>query len=1359
MTAHSPLPDQNAIDFAEVLADLCVGPETDWTPEHLPLSAWLTHVPFAYWLVKTMRPRSIVELGTHTGVSYFAFCQAVKRLLLPTRCYAVDTWEGDAHAGSYDNAVYESVARINEQHYSSFSSLLRTTFEEAVSSFADGEVDLLHIDGLHTYEAVAGDFATWRCKLSARAIVLFHDTNVRDRGFGVWRLWQELKPQFPSFEFSHGFGLGVLGVGHDTHVEAARLFGASSNDIDASAIRSFFAARGDAVRNRFLLAASERRIGDLDGQISSSAAAHAAAIQASEDRSHQMADELRRLTRRQELHLEEITARLQAAEGEREALRASESAARSAEYALRNSTSWRMTKPLRAISQIVSGGPLHPLNAVHRAIPSNGPRALRLRIAASRTARRIGLGGTIDRLRGRPVGSAGAPLLAGGPAGSPSFSTPAVWIGGEPSTPGYRYRVVHWANAARAAGIAVSDFRLDEALQHMDAIRSARIVIIWRAPWDATVAQIVEAAKASGAMLVFDVDDLMFEPELARIDIIDGIRSQSLSEHSVRDFYTRVQRTMAAADICTATTEELAGHLRRLWKPAIVLPNGFDEQTFTVSRLAARRRAAIESDGLFRIGYAGGSRTHQRDFAACANAVADVLRQRPASRLVLFYHPPTRQPLVDLNEFPSFEGLMDQVEYRDLVPLAELPNEIARFDVNLAPLEVGNPFCEAKSELKYFEAALAGVCTIASPTGPFRRAIKDGATGILASGESEWFNAISRLAEDDSLRHRMARAALYDVLWAYGPDRRAELARFAFEQFQRGRTAARAFALQLSRQHRSACGDIDIPSARTVFSSDRLRASSVTVILPLHNYEQFIADALKSVAAQTLVDIDLIVIDDASTDGSLTKALDWAKDNASRFNRLLVLQNHRNSKLGPTRNVGFDAAETAYVLPLDADNRLLPDCIQRTLKAIRDHAAAYAYPVIRQFGADNQIMGNMAYDPARFIGSNYIDAMALISKAAWSAAGGYQNVRFGWEDYDLWCRFAEMGLGGVPVGGEPAAEYRVHKDSMLRTATDVDANKKLLVQDIERRHRWLSIVRAEPIAGSTSTDREAIAASHCLGGNSERLDKFISILRCPETGQALERDGEDALRTIDGSRKWPMVAGRPVLFPAIGRPEIRAPEHISNVMPPKVLELMRSTQGLVLNISAGGTQERLDHVIEAEVCIFRHTDLVADAHRLPFADGSLEGVVALNAFEHYHDPRRAALEFRRVLKPGGWVFIWTAFLQPEHEAPMHFYNCTRNGLLRWFDGFETEHLQVSDNFNPSYALSWIASETEQALDRDVSAHAAQAFVDTPIGALVTYWRDETSRSSPVWEPFRRLSQQSQRVIGAGFEFIGRRPAG
>jgi len=353
-----------------------------------------------------------------------------------------------------------------------------------------------------------------------------------------------------------------------------------------------------------------------------------------------------------------------------------------------------------------------------------------------------------------------------------------IFISGEPHFVGYFYRVQMHADALASLGCSVGIIRADEIVQNMPIIKAAQVAIIWRAPWSDELAQGIAVLKQNGAKLVFDVDDYMFDPALARTDIVDGIRSQGFTEPMISDYYRRVQKTMLASDFCTCTTEPLAAALRGFHKATFVLPNGFDHEGHIRSRRALAERRAGGSDGLIRIGFAGGTRTHQKDFVCAVPAVARILREHPECRLVLFVagQKDSGVPLVATEEFPELEELASQIEWRKAVPLRELPQELARFDINLAPLQTGNPFCEAKSELKYFEAALVEVPTVASTTIPFAESIRHEQTGFLVANPEDWFELLKRLVTQPELRMRIGKAAYLDVLWPYGSKRRREMA-------------------------------------------------------------------------------------------------------------------------------------------------------------------------------------------------------------------------------------------------------------------------------------------------------------------------------------------------------------------------------------------------------------------------------------------------------------------------------------------------------------------------------------------------------------------------------------------------------
>lgn len=172
---------------------------------------WFGHIYFAYDLVRNTNPECLVELGTYYGTSISSFLQGVKDSKLNTRVYAVDSWEGDENAGFYGNYVYEHTSALVKKYYSSQNvELMKMLFNQAVTEFENESIDILHIDGLHTYDAVKEDYETWLPKMKKDGIILFHDTNVPE--YGVRRLWDEItqNSNYGYFDFKHSFGLGVL---------------------------------------------------------------------------------------------------------------------------------------------------------------------------------------------------------------------------------------------------------------------------------------------------------------------------------------------------------------------------------------------------------------------------------------------------------------------------------------------------------------------------------------------------------------------------------------------------------------------------------------------------------------------------------------------------------------------------------------------------------------------------------------------------------------------------------------------------------------------------------------------------------------------------------------------------------------------------------------------------------------------------------------------------------------------------------------------------------------------------------------------------------------------------------------------
>lgn len=176
-------------------------------------SPWAGHKFLARDIVSILKPKLIVELGTYKGTSLLSFAEGIKKAKSSTKLVGIDTWEEDSASGKYEgDKVLSNLKDVIAQYYSEVNiELIRNTFEQSVDKFQNSSIDILHIDGWHSYDAVKQDHESWKDKISENGVILFHDIKVNSENFGVLKYWEEIKREYPlHLEFDHSNGLGLL---------------------------------------------------------------------------------------------------------------------------------------------------------------------------------------------------------------------------------------------------------------------------------------------------------------------------------------------------------------------------------------------------------------------------------------------------------------------------------------------------------------------------------------------------------------------------------------------------------------------------------------------------------------------------------------------------------------------------------------------------------------------------------------------------------------------------------------------------------------------------------------------------------------------------------------------------------------------------------------------------------------------------------------------------------------------------------------------------------------------------------------------------------------------------------------------
>lgn len=251
-----------------------------------------------------------------------------------------------------------------------------------------------------------------------------------------------------------------------------------------------------------------------------------------------------------------------------------------------------------------------------------------------------------------------------------------------------------------------------------------------------------------------------------------------------------------------------------------------------------------------------------------------------------------------------------------------------------------------------------------------------------------------------------------------------------------------------------------------------------------------------------------------------------------------------------------------------------------------------------------------------------------------------------------------------------------------------------------------------------NTDRQ-------LSSRSGRLHDILHLLACPGCGGRLQlAEVGNMLRCTACDTAYPVRDGVPILLPAgMQEPGVGTVEPDDPVSKhpysPAALDIIQehSAQGWVLDLGAGGKHQRWERVIQIDIFRYPMTDVVCTADRLPFRDNAFRAVISQAVFEHLQYPEDAAREIRRVLQPFGIAKIDTAFLQPEHGYPHHFFNATETGLRHWFRDFDIRWSGVESYQHPQWALSWFLGVYLDRIGQAQARVLEKATIAELLGAL------------------------------------------
>ena len=320
------------------------------------------------------------------------------------------------------------------------------------------------------------------------------------------------------------------------------------------------------------------------------------------------------------------------------------------------------------------------------------------------------------------------------------------------------YRAFNHAEELNLHGIKTSVVMQDNPFlgKYVD---QCKVFIFQRTLVTPTIAKMIEKIKEQGKEIIFETDDLVFDAKyIQQTDLYKNKMNAAerlqykngVGGEIVKDPYTK---------FCTAPTTYLGKKLKEYGKKVFIVRNKFSNHELELTQnILDNLPKEKDEPGVVRIGYFSGTSSHNKDFASIVDALMEVLKKYKNVKLFL------AGPLDVDNKLNKYK---DRIVVMPFVPRDKYYENIWKVDINIAPLVLGDPFCESKSEIKFTETGILKIPTVAIKNETFSGAIKDGVDGFLAKTKSDWVEKLGKLVEDPKLRKQMGEAARKKIIKDY----------------------------------------------------------------------------------------------------------------------------------------------------------------------------------------------------------------------------------------------------------------------------------------------------------------------------------------------------------------------------------------------------------------------------------------------------------------------------------------------------------------------------------------------------------------------------------------------------------------